>query len=83
MRKGMELAFTAVVCLFPPMILAQAEEQLRTLAINGQIGEVGLLQMNNKMYIDLQRLAQIAKGAISYEGNRIVADVPCASSPSR
>jgi hypothetical protein len=82
MRKSLELALTAVLCLFPPMTLAQAEEQLRTLAINGQLGEVGLLQMNNKMYIDLQRLAQIAKGAISYEGNRIVADVPCASSPS-
>jgi len=82
MRKGLELAFTAVLCLCPPMILAQAGEQLRTLVINGQLGEAALLQMNDKMYIDLQRLAQISKGAISYEGNRIVVDLRCASSPS-
>ena len=82
MRKGMKLAFTAVVLLFAPMILAQSGEESRTLVINGQSGEVALLQMNNKMYLDLQRLAQISKGAISYEENRIVINLPCPSSPS-
>lgn len=82
MRKGMELVFTAVFCLVPPIILAQAGEQLRTLVINGQLGEVGLLQMDDKMYIDLRRLGQISKASISYEENRIVVNLPCASSPS-
>jgi hypothetical protein len=58
----------------------QVVEQFRTLVINEQSGKVAMVQLRNKMYIDLKRMVELAHGSISYEGDRIVMEVSSASS---
>jgi len=67
--------------LFAPlMVSAQSAQELRTVVINDRSGKAGILEMGGKSYVDLNQLAQIAHGSISYEGNRITLSVPCTSS---
>ncbi len=75
------LMFVGTVVLFTPsaMTSGQMGENFRTLVINDQSGKVAVMQVEDRTYIDLKRMAQIAHGSISYEGNRIVLDVPCTS----
>ena len=79
MRKTIESFFTLVFLLGPIMTSAQTSEEFWTLVINDQSGEVAISKVGDKAYIDVRRLAQIARGSISFEGNRLVLDVPCSS----
>ncbi len=64
---------------FSRLVTAQVEVQFRTLVVNGYSGKVSVLQMDDKTYIDLNRLLQIANGSIDYQRNRIVVTLPGAS----
>jgi len=77
MRSNIKIAISlSVVLLFAGTASAQAGAQLRTLVVNDHSGKVALFQMDDKTYIDLKRLVQIADGSIDYQGNQIVVTVP-------
>ena len=82
MRANRESWLMVALLLASTMSMAQAGEQFRTLVINDQSGRVTLLEMGDKMYVDLSRLVQIAHGSISYEGNRIIMDLSCSTGPT-
>ena len=85
MRSSIEIAISLLVILLSAgTASAQAGAQLRTLVVNDHSGKVALLQMDDKTYIDLKRLVQIADGSIDYQGNQIVVTVPgpAANSPA-
>ena len=65
--------------LSPLMMLAQSSQQFRTLVVNDRSGKAVILEMGGKSYVDLNQLAQIAHGSISYEGSRIALSMPCTS----
>jgi hypothetical protein len=75
MRSSIEIALLLVL-LSAGTASAQAGAQLRTLVVNDHSGKVALFQMDDKTYIDLKRLVQIADGSIDYQGNQIVVTVP-------
>ena len=62
----------------------QAAEQFRTLVVNDYSGKVALLEMGDKTYIELRRLAEVAHGSIAYEGSRVILTLPgaAASAPA-
>jgi len=77
MRSRIEVAISLLlISLFAVTASAQAGAQLRTLVVNDHSGKVALLEMDDKTYIDLKRLVQIADGTIDYQGNQIVVTVP-------
>jgi len=65
--------------LSPFIVLAQSAQEFRTLVVNDRSGKAVILEMAGKSYVDLNQLAQIAHGSISYEGNRIALSMPCTS----
>ena len=65
--------------LSPLMMFAQSSQEFRTLVVNDRSGKTVILEMGGKSFVDLNQLAQIAHGSISYEGNRIALSMPCTS----
>jgi hypothetical protein len=57
---------------------SQAVEQKRMLVINGQSGQVAVLQLNGRSFVDLEALAQIANGTLGFRGEQIVLTLPAA-----
>jgi hypothetical protein len=64
--------------LLSETISAQVKPRSQTLVINGQSGQAAVVEMNGREYVDLQTLARIANGSLSFEGNRIVLTFPAA-----
>jgi hypothetical protein len=58
---------------------SQAVEQSRTLVINGQSGQVSVLQMNGRSFVDLAALAQLANGTLGFHGDQIVLSLPASA----
>ncbi len=82
MHKSVVFLAAVTVLTLSAMTSGQMEENFRTLVINDQSGKLTVMQVGDRIYVDVNRMAQIAHGSISYEGNRIVLDVPSTSSCS-
>lgn len=85
MRKRNSLApllFTILLVL-PVLALSQAAQETRTLIVNGQSGQVAVVQVNGRSYVDLEALARIGNGSLGFNGNQITLTLPgAASSPA-
>jgi hypothetical protein len=55
---------------------AQAKQQTGTLVVNGQPGQAAVVQIDGRAYVDLEALAHIANGSLSFKANRIVLKLP-------
>ena len=54
--------------------------RLALLIVNGQTGQVTVVQMNGRSYVDLETLARIANGSLGFSGNQITLTLPVAAS---
>jgi len=70
----------AAVLAYSGVALGQANQQKRTLVVNGRSGDATIVQINGRSYIDLETLARIANGSLAFQGNQIVLTIP--SSPA-
>lgn len=68
-----------IFLVFSEFALGQAQEHFRRLVVNDYSGNVALLEMGDKTYVELRQLVQIAHGSISYEGNQVMVIVPGAA----
>ncbi len=52
--------------------------------INGQTGQAAVIQVDGRTYVDLETLAHIANGSLTFKANRIVLNLPpsTASTPA-
>ncbi|HWY71874.1 MAG TPA: hypothetical protein VNX88_24620 [Terriglobales bacterium] len=69
------ISATAVMALLP-VVVAQSELQTRTLVINGQSGKAVIYRINNQSFIDLESLARIGNGSVSFHGDQIILTLP-------
>lgn len=60
---------------------AQAPQQSGTLAIAGHSGQAPLIQINGKSYVDIESLARLTNGSLSFQPNQITLALP-GSSPN-
>jgi hypothetical protein len=61
----------AGLVVVPGMVLSQSAEENRTLAINGQAGQAPVVRMQGKSYVELEALARLTHGALSFNGNQV------------
>jgi hypothetical protein len=69
----------AMLLVVPALALSQAGQQRRTLSISGYTGQAPVVQMNGRSYIDLESLAQLTNGSLSFNGNQITLALQSAS----
>ena len=73
-RRALISATTVMALL--PVAVAQSELQTRTLVINGQSGKAVIYRINNQSFIDLESLARIGNGSVSFRGEQIILTLP-------
>jgi hypothetical protein len=56
--------------------LAQVSRQSRTLVINGQPGEAEVVKIGGHSYVELEELARITNGTLSFKASRILLNLP-------
>jgi hypothetical protein len=73
----------AVLLALPIMALSQAAQQTLTLQVNGRPGDAPVVQMNGRSYVEIDALARIVSGSLSFKGNQIILTLPgSATSPA-
>jgi hypothetical protein len=65
-----------MLLIVPALALSQAAQQTRTLIVNGQSGQVTVVQMNGHAYVDLEALARVGNGSLGFKGNQITLSLP-------
>jgi hypothetical protein len=63
----------------PAMAFGQAQHQSATLVVNGQSGKAAVIQENDRTYVDVEALARIANGSLSFNANGISLTIPPSS----
>jgi hypothetical protein len=61
--------------------LSAFAQQNLTLIVTGQPGQVPIVQMNGKSYVDIDALAQLTNSSVSIKGNQVIL-TPLGSAPS-
>jgi hypothetical protein len=73
----MILAVLAALLTAPGMLTsAQTPQKATTFTIAGHPGEAQILQINGKSYIDIEALARVTQGSLSFKGNQTTLTLP-------
>lgn len=68
--------YLCVLALSSCSTFAQMSTHVRSVVVNEYSGKLAILQMDDKTYVDLRRLVQIAHGSMEYQGNKILLTLP-------
>ncbi len=77
--KRMTAVLAAMLTAFlmlPASVNAQAPQNGSTFTIAGHAGETQLLQLNGKAYVEIETLARLTQGTLSFKANRTVLTLP-------
>ena len=78
MRKKLFKAVLMLVALLtlPGLACSQDAPQNLTLTVAGQPGQIPIVQMNGKSYVDVDALARLTNSSLSSKGNQVVLTPP-------
>ena len=79
MREKTRSMWLIITLVMNVSVKAMSQEQLRTLVLSGHAGSVPVTQMNGKNYVEVETLAQVANGTLSFNGNQITLTLSTAS----
>jgi hypothetical protein len=63
----------------PILVLTLIAQQSNSLVVNGQQGEAKVIQVQGHNYVEVEGLARITNGSVSFNGNHIVLTLPGSS----
>jgi len=69
----------AAILALPILALSQAAQQNSTLIVNGRPGVVAVVQLNGRSYVEIEALARVASGSLSFKGNQITLTLPAST----
>jgi len=71
---------TSLVILAPLILIAMATAQTErprlTLSVQGYLGDAPVVQLQGRSYVEMQDLARITNGSLTFEKDRIILAVP-------
>src|ERR1700758_5384152 len=73
---------STLLILFPGGTLAQRDQQGRTLMVDGYTGKAAVVEIGGHAYVEIEGLAQVTHGSLSFKENRIVLTLPTTMPPS-
>ena len=65
-----------VLLTLPVLALTLVAQQSTSLIVNGQQGAAKVVQVHGHNYVDVEGLARLTNGTISFKGNQIVLNLP-------
>lgn len=69
-----------VLLVTPALAVGQGQQQSTTLSVNGKSGQVPVIQTSGRTYVDVEALARLANGSISFSDNGIALTIPSSHS---
>jgi len=69
----------AALLVLPALALSLAAQQSNSLIIAGQAGFAKVIQVDGRNYVEVEGLARLTNGSISFNGNQIVLTLPGAT----
>lgn len=78
MRTRIAVIATISTALLIPAVsgYAQTPQTAATLTVAGHAGEANLVQIGGKSYVEVETLARLTKGTLSFKGNRTTLTLP-------
>lgn len=77
-EKMRRVWWIAALALIVPVI-ATSQAKIQQLAVSGQTGSVPITQIDGKNYVQVEALAQLVGGAVSFKGNQITLTLQAAA----
>ena len=65
--------------VIPVFLLVEAAQKSRTLLVNGHPGEVAVIEREGHAYAEIETLARLMNGSLSFNGNQIILTLAGAS----
>jgi len=81
---AMKMRIAAFAILLSALLMPAADDSAQTppkastFTIAGRAGEAQLLQINGKSYVDIEALARLTKGTLSFKTNETILTLPTA-----
>ncbi len=72
----------AAFLALPIFALSQAAQQNLTLIVNGRPGSINVVQLDGRPYVEIEALARIASGSLSFKENQIILSLPASATGS-
>ncbi|MCU1338362.1 MAG: hypothetical protein JWO19_3943 [Bryobacterales bacterium] len=80
-RSFCKILSLAACLLVPRLALSQVPRQSGTLSVNGYPGQIPVIQVNSKFYVEIESLARLTSSSMSFRDKKIVLTFP-SSAPS-
>ncbi|HMD38462.1 MAG TPA: hypothetical protein VKH15_04225 [Candidatus Acidoferrum sp.] len=74
-KKMTRIATILALSMIAPVIL-MSQGQLAYLVVSGHPGNVPVTQVNGKSYVEIEALARLANGTLSFNGNQVKLTLP-------
>lgn len=65
-----------VFLMAPAFAPSQTAQQSGTLAVSGHSGEAPVIQAGGRSYVDIEALARLTSGSLSFNGNQVILTLP-------
>jgi hypothetical protein len=76
-NESLRIALILVALLTTPWrALAQTVQENRTLVVTGQPGQAPVIQVKGRSYVDVEELARLTNGSLSFKGSQIILTLP-------
>ncbi|MGP0098572.1 MAG: hypothetical protein ACLPHI_16150 [Terriglobales bacterium] len=84
MRQKLSMAgmMLAAIVAMAGSGVAQTVPQSKVLMVSGQAGQAPVVQANGKSYVNIEDLAQLTNGSLSFKGNQITLTLPGSAAPA-
>lgn len=84
MTVNMKYKSLAIMALLLPGIIvaAQTQRPKEALSVQGCLGKVSIVQIQGRDFVDVQDLARITNGSLTFEGDRMILNLRCDASKS-
>ncbi|MFZ0794557.1 MAG: hypothetical protein WAM65_12355 [Candidatus Korobacteraceae bacterium] len=70
----------SALLILPGLAFPQAAHPNETLVVSGQSGQTPVLQLNGRSYVDIEALARLINGSLSFKGNQVTLTLPSSDS---
>ncbi|HEY2547460.1 MAG TPA: hypothetical protein VGI46_15430 [Candidatus Acidoferrum sp.] len=81
-RSWREWLILAAVLAVPAIALSQAGDSKGTLIIAGQDGQAPVVRIQGKTYVELEALARLTHGSLTFEGSQTTLTLPGTAAPA-
>ena len=71
-----KILLLAACLLIPRLALSQVPRQSGTLSVNGYPGQVPVIQVNGRSYVEIESLARLTSSSMSFRAKQIILTLP-------